>query len=285
MPLQTPLTIKTALQTETIVACYTTTLRDLQVAIPSKFYNHGDQIAICPNPEGCLMFYPHTAWQKIEESLKKRPTFDQTVDGMFAQLLNEVVIKPVQNHRLELTETLIQFAALTSEVIWAETTKYVMLWQPARFDEKWSIKEVFSTHEYPSDTNVDNIGLENIEIFISKLIERIGQSHASLFELQKPNALKTITQLSNNRYQFSLYLHPKQTKDAQIIMQTFQEAGAINVVLNYEINDKTLFKDEDKSRFGQGKWIMGFTLTKLPDWCISYLPPKFLFEKHKIKKA
>ncbi len=132
----TPFTLKTALQTETIVACYTTTLRDLHLVIPSKFFNHGDEIAIYPNPEGCLMVYPQTAWLKIEEGLKKRPTFDQTVDGMFAQLLNEVVTKPVQNHNLEITETLKQFAALKSEVIWAKTASHVQLWQPARFAEK-----------------------------------------------------------------------------------------------------------------------------------------------------
>jgi DNA-binding transcriptional regulator/RsmH inhibitor MraZ len=280
-----PFTIKFGLKDEAIVKCYTTTLENLQVKIPSQFFSNGAQVAICPHPEGCLMLYPLATWEKIAETMQSPSALEESIENLFTHLLEEVAIETVEDQGLHIPEILKHFANLEGEVIWAETPNYVMLWQAKKFEERWSINAVSSKHENPIDNKVLSISIDDIEIYISKLIHQISQSHASLFEFKKLKVNGAITQLDNNRYHSPIYLHPILTRDAEIIIKAFQEAGAMNVVLRYEINDHIVYKDNDKPTFGLGKWAIEFTLTKLPDWCISYFPPKFLLEKHNIKST
>lgn len=278
----TPFTIKLGLKDEAIVKCYTTTLEDLHVKIPSQFFSNGAQVAICLNPEGCLMLYPKADWEKVAEALQSRPALDESIENLFTHLLSDVAIEAVQDQQLHIPEILKQFANLEGELIWAETHKFVMLWQAKKFEERWSINEVSSTHENPTESNSLYFDLDSVKIYVSHLIDRVNQSHPNLFEVHKPQTYATATQIEVNRFQSPLHLHPLVASDAEIIIKTFQESGAFNVVLRYEINDHIVYKDNDKPTFGLGKWTIEFTLTKLPDWCISYTPPKFLFEKYNI---
>ena len=56
--------------------------------------------------------------------------------SLFERLFNYVSNETIHDQRVGIPESFIGYAALGTEVIWAETDTHVQLWQPARFAQK-----------------------------------------------------------------------------------------------------------------------------------------------------
>lgn len=133
---QPPFTIPSLFHVETILAWYATTLHQGHVAIPSQYFKDGDQITVTAHPDGGLLLFSQSGWQRIADKIKKLPAISEDSTYISEQLLNNVTIKTVQEQRLGIPKSFLEFAVLESEAIWAETDSHVQLWQPARFNEK-----------------------------------------------------------------------------------------------------------------------------------------------------
>lgn len=137
---QAPFTIKSPLHDVTILAWHTVSLRNLHVAIPNQHFKNGEQITITAHPDGALLLYPIASWTPIENIFKKlNSTKDVAINAeasLFERLFNNVSNETIHDQRVGIPESLIGYAALGNEVIWAETDTHVQLWQPARFAEK-----------------------------------------------------------------------------------------------------------------------------------------------------
>ena len=138
---QLPFTIKSPLHDVTIVAWHRVKLLNLHVTIPNQHFKNGEQITITVHPDGCLLLYPISTWTPIENILKKLPSIQQQDSSnsettAFERLFNSFSNETIHDQRVGIPESFLGYAALENEVIWAETTTHVQLWQPARLAEK-----------------------------------------------------------------------------------------------------------------------------------------------------
>ena len=135
-----PFTIKSPLHDVAILAWHTVSLRNLHVAIPNQHFKDGEHITITAHPDGALLLYPITSWTPIENILKKLNSAKEVaIDAeasLFERLFSNVSNETIHDQRVGIPESFIGYAALGSEVIWAETATHVQLWQPALFAEK-----------------------------------------------------------------------------------------------------------------------------------------------------
>jgi len=114
-----------------------------RVSVPVKFREHlqaiaDDRVVITNfifSSVRCLDVYPHAAWVRLEESLLKRPQFDQRImrfqNFYFANAHDCMLDK---QGRILLPPSLREYAALTRDVVFTSALEKFRIWDR----EQWN---------------------------------------------------------------------------------------------------------------------------------------------------
>lgn len=106
-----------------------------RVSIPSRFREilssryADDRLILTSYVLPCLIAYPVTEWQAIEEKIRGLPRFDPKVMQVKRVLVSGATECPIdKNGRILIPPVLRAFAGLEKEVVWAGMTDNVEIW-------------------------------------------------------------------------------------------------------------------------------------------------------------
>ncbi len=126
-----------------------------RVSLPAKFREElrkkGDNVLVVTNYDGCLVAYPLSEWETIEENVSSKPMNDEGVKSFNRFFISGASDCPIDKQgRILIPSSLRKYANLEKDIVFLGQTKKIEIWNK----EQW-IEESARAEE-----NVQNMGKE-----------------------------------------------------------------------------------------------------------------------------
>lgn len=128
-----------------------------RLAMPSRYREslHGSLVVTIDTEETCLLLYPELAWQKIETSLQKLPSFNPAARRIQRLLIGHATdIEMDGNGRILLPQELRTYAHLQKQIVLIGQGNKFEIWDETHWQEKrnkWLEDESNHLNELPDD--------------------------------------------------------------------------------------------------------------------------------------